>query len=179
MKVGKLEINLDELSEFLVEAKKNTYASGSGEVTLPDGSKQLKFNNGKFYYTDTYSGYYSFAGNESVQVKDETGSYHESDFPIIWQMNYFGEIDSKFIGDEDIAKATYDFLKRTLSNVSLDRPFRGPYNLLSEDKNWRYSSFSDSGMQFITAFEGGESIASKENGKIYSGNYHGGIIIPR
>lgn len=178
MKIGELEIDLNELSRFLVEAKKVTYANSKtkeGRILL-DGSKQLCFEQGRFCYIDNYIGHFQFSGTETIKFHPNK---HKKIWPTIWKMNYFGRINEKFRENDPLVEKTYEFLRQALSNVPPNTLFRGPNNFLSSDNNWRYSCFSDSGLQFITAFEGGESITLKDNRIIYSGNYHGGIIIPK
>lgn len=49
-------INLDELCNFLVKAKKSTYASGDSSKIIieDDSSKTLVFKDGEWRYHDNY-----------------------------------------------------------------------------------------------------------------------------
>lgn len=178
MKIGQSEIDLNELSGFLVKAKKASYANPQNKksVTLPDGSKQFLFRQRRFYYTDIYIGHSQFSGTETVEFDTEIP---ESRWATIWKMNYFGRIHKKFKEDPQLIEKTYGFLRQALSNVQPIIPFRGPFDFLSQDNNLRYSFTSDSGLLLIDAFEGIENITSRDKGIIYSGNCHGGIIIPK
>ena len=67
MKIGQLEIDLEELRNFLVIAKKNAYAGGGVKKREIDGSKTFTFQEGNFHYTDNYAGSYQAPGNEIVR----------------------------------------------------------------------------------------------------------------
>ena len=95
--------------EFLVRAKRATYA-GKGAETTPSrtGSHDLVWREGDLMYYDTYLGGERFAGEEALWV---------SDAPY-WSMNYAGRVTgSPFSGD---------FLKEALLRVPGEAPFRGP-----------------------------------------------------
>lgn len=147
-----------ELRKFLVEAKKNTYASGGErkELVLNDGSKEFIYRSDSFEYRDRYLGFNPFIGEEIVHV----------DGKAVWGMNYYGTITSK---DVD-ASLLYQFLKRAMSLLELERPFRGP-NIFSE-KDWRYE---DESKGDIDNFSGKEVIYFN-NEKVYELKYHGGFI---
>ena len=52
----------NQLNEFLVKAKRKTYASGGKDRFLEDGSKELVFEENDFRYRDRYLGFNPFAG---------------------------------------------------------------------------------------------------------------------
>ncbi|MDI6721659.1 MAG: DUF5680 domain-containing protein, partial [Candidatus Aenigmarchaeota archaeon] len=85
-----------ELSEFLVRAKLNTYASvgESGEKMLEDGSKELVFEENEFKYRDRYFGFNPFIGQEVVWRKGK----------VIWAMNYRGRIISGDVSPKYVYK---------------------------------------------------------------------------
>ena len=58
----------DDLKQFLIQAKQNTYASGgeSQAKVLSDGRKEYVFKQGGFEYIDRYKGHEKFAGKEEV-----------------------------------------------------------------------------------------------------------------
>tara|TARA_Y100000310_G_scaffold345313_1_gene463660 strand:+ start:2469 stop:2861 length:393 start_codon:yes stop_codon:yes gene_type:complete len=87
------------LAEFLVKAKKATYASG----------KTLTYKDNQYSYKDTYYGSNPFGGQEIVS-KDKP----------IWIMNYWGKTTNPKI---------YKILKQALLQVTKDLPFRGPRQL--------------------------------------------------
>lgn len=103
-----------ELNEFLVKAKKNTYAKSGegGETKLEDGTRELTYEEGGFKYRDRYFGSKDFVGEEIVWKNNQP----------IWGMNYYGfmlpaPVDSKKF---------LQFLKKALSAVEPSKPFRGP-----------------------------------------------------
>ncbi|MDP3956840.1 MAG: DUF5680 domain-containing protein [bacterium] len=148
-----------KLEEFLVKAKINTYAgNGEGnERKLDDGSKELRYKKGKWRYRDRYFGFNPFGGEEIVL----------QDGKIIWLMNYHGRIVSKNVLTEDV----YVFLKKALSLVRKNKPFRGPDKF--QEGAWRYSN-RNSGS--IYHFFGTEHIYFHAK-KIYELKYHGGKIL--
>jgi hypothetical protein len=100
IKLGKLEIDLDELRAFIVRAKKHCYAGNGEERRLADGSKQLVFQEGDFWYEDNYDGYYQAPGRELVKWQREDGQR-------IWQMSYSGGMLPRFHGNRELAKRTF------------------------------------------------------------------------
>ena len=54
--------------EFLIKAKKSTYANADGDSKkiLNDGSKEFVFSEGGYIYRDCYFGSSSFIGEEVV-----------------------------------------------------------------------------------------------------------------
>ena len=76
-----------KLSDFLVKAKINTYASG----------KEFDFEEKEFRYRDRYFGFNPFIGEEVVWQKKE----------IIWGMNYYGRIVSGTRKNESAAGETF------------------------------------------------------------------------
>ncbi len=154
------KINLNELSKFLVEAKRNTYAGGKKAEILSDGSKELIFEKGNFKYRDRYfeSDPNPFIGEEIVW---ENGK-------AIWGMNYYGRIVSPDIP----AKEIYEFLRKALSKVREFAPFRGLP--LFVENNLKYINKLEGD---ITEFRGEESISLlRLEKRIYILNYHGGLI---
>jgi len=152
-------MNIEKLNKFLVKAKKNTYASGSGggEKTLrEDGCKELIYSQKPLVYRDRYFGASCFVGEEIIFENSQA----------IWGMNYHGEILDKKIKDEDIVP----FLKKALSQVEKKFPFRGPKKMQEHNKIYKNSARGN-----ISSFTGREEIYF--NGKkVYQLYYHGGFI---
>lgn len=149
------------LNEFLVEAKVNTYASNGegGERTLSDGCKELSYSNGEWKYQDRYYGSDPFIGEEIVWRSGE----------MVWGMNYYGKIVPGAINNGQIG-SFLSFLKKSLSAVMPDKPFRGPKGF--EESDWQYMSESSG---TVDEFQGSESITF-EGKKVYGLVYHGGRI---
>ncbi len=152
----KCDINMD-LLEFIIEAKKNTYASSKITDKLnKDGSKELIFEKDSLKYIDKYYGFNPFSGQEII-FKDYKG---------IWSMNYYGFIKDHLVSEKEV----YSFLKKALLNVEKRFPLRGP-NIYREGD---FEYFSDTS-GFIEEFNGKERI--DYNGKtVYHGFYHGGLL---
>lgn len=144
-----------ELSEFLVRAKINTYASSGegGERRLEDGSKELVYEEDDWKYRDRYFGFNPFVGEEVVWKNGKA----------IWAMNYYGRITAKNVPVEEV----YEFLKKAMKHVKEDRPFRGPAEFREE--NFKYVDQSEG---TIDDFAGIETIYS-EDSKVHELKYHG------
>ena len=106
------------LCQFLVGAKKQTYASDNNDTAIAKpllfGSTQLEWRSGDLLYRDVYFGVTFFVGLETV---------FENDVPK-WAMSYSGGI-IEGVGREEVGP-TYAFLKLALAQVHEDKPFRGP-----------------------------------------------------
>ncbi len=147
-----------EFRKFLVQAKVAGYATAGegGERDADDGGKELCFSGGGLAYRDRYFGFNPFAGEEVV--------WHCGN--PVWVMNYYGSVAS---ADPDPAEV-FDFLKRAMQRVTLDRPYRGPERLTAGDLE-----YFDEGSGDIGRFKGAEVIRYRGR-QIYSLQYHGGAI---
>jgi hypothetical protein len=149
-----------EFIDFLIEAKKNTYASSRITDKLnKDGSKELIYEKDDYKYVDKYYGHNPFSGQEVVFQDDK----------YIWSLNYYGFIETHLISEKEV----YSFLKNALLKVESRFPFRGP-NIYKEDD---FEYFLDV-VGTLERFVGKERI--DHNGQtIYTGFFHGGIIKPK
>lgn len=147
-----------ELRNFLVMAKKNTYAkNGEGkETALQDGSKEFIFKKGLWKYRDRYFGFNPFIGQEVVWYKDRP----------FWTMNYFGEVVSKKANP----KTVYNFLKICLTQVNKSMPYRGPHNSARENFIYQNKVIGS-----LKKFSGKEIIKLKRS-KVYNLKYQGGTL---
>lgn len=66
-------MNIVKLKQFLINAKKNTYASGGENKSkiILNGAKEYIFNDNDFKYIDRYRGHEKFSGEEKIFYKDE------------------------------------------------------------------------------------------------------------
>ncbi len=146
-----------EFIEFLITAKKATYAGNSNMFaeSCRNASKDLKFEKGKYVYLDSYFGGFAFIGNEILW---------ENNVPI-YGMNYYGTmlIDS-------IPEGFSSFLKKSLLIIPNEAPYRGPREFHENE----YSYFCEWEGP-IETFKGYEYILLN-NSKIYELNFHGGIV---
>lgn len=152
-----------ELKEFLVLAKRHTYAAGVKPEILPDGGKRFRFEAEDLVYQDTYYGYSPFAGQEIVFRK-----FPNNRQTAVWHMNYSGACL-----DEDVHMITaiFLFLKSALVNTTESRLFRGPTIFENEAFCYR-SEFMSHSLDF---FSGKEDIFLA--GELaYTGSFSGGLL---
>lgn len=142
-----------EIIEFIIEAKRNTYAGKKNEVESSRiGSTDFEYCKGEYKYRDSYVGSKYFSGQEIVW---------ENEKPI-WSMNYIGKVTGEpFSGD---------FLKEALKNNSFEMPYRGP--ALFETDGYTYLCNVEGNMDW---FEGRELIFYN-NKQIYELKFHGGLL---
>lgn len=147
-----------EFINFLIQAKKQTYANenNQNEKINSDNSKELFFKKNQFKYIDKYYGFNPFIGEEIIWENDT----------IIWGMNYYGQTFTT----EKNPKEIFTFLKKAMSQISTQNPFRGPEIF---EKN--YFKYTNKSSGTIENFSGIEKIYYKER-KIYELTYHGGTI---
>src|SRR5664279_5516028 len=139
-------ISATRLSEFLVEAKRRTYAGLDDDATVSarifPGSRQLEYREHDLSYRDIYFGMAYFVGQEVVQEGERA----------VWSMSYAGGV-SPGITERDEVHAIYAFLRKSLLGVPADMPFRGPR--LFEEGGYRYVNASEGD---LSEFHGGEQI---------------------
>lgn len=138
MTESKTLLDNNEFHEFMVAAKRATYASG-GEVKaiqLADGGKMYTFNDERWQqwrYTDEWYGtgplQNPFFGREIYCERTDTyGS-----FVRVAHMAY----DGHAVGDETHLKQTFAFLGEVLKKVDRESLFRGP-TTLTVDREFSY-----------------------------------------
>ncbi|MFC1775133.1 DUF5680 domain-containing protein [Nanoarchaeota archaeon] len=148
-----------ELRQFLVNAKRATYASegGDGAKILEDGSRKLIFEEGPFRYRDRYFGTLPFIGEEIVW----------KDGVPFWGMNYRGRIVA--VRKSALPQGLNEFLQAALREVTIELPFRGPKSFSRGDfiysvkmeRNWinsfrgKEEIFHHCCQRFELAFHGG------------------------
>jgi len=151
-----MDLNLQELAQFLIKAKKSTYAGGRAQTTGADKSKNLQFKKGKYLYRDRYFGSERFGGEEIVWQKGEP----------VWLMNYNGGMTKRTLDKETV----FAFLRQALMQVSIEKPFRGPLSFVRDDLHYKNLILGD-----IIWFEGTEEILYRGE-TVYRVEYSGGII---
>jgi len=154
-------INLQNLKEFLVKAKKSTYASGdvSKKIIEADKSTTLMFEDGDFKYHDNYFGGEPYGGREVVFLKGEP----------VYIMVYYGLVN------EETAdfRGVYGVLQKALSLIPEDKPYRGPKEYEEGDYDYRNNFIGE-----IDDFSGEETINYKGK-KVYKARYIGGLVDQR
>jgi len=166
------EINLLQLTKFLVKAKKNTYTIMNSNKIKPE---RLKFNEiiykeNDFTYRDSYYGFFFAPGQEIVRYK----------MIPIWTMAYSGGMLKKYHPNKkndntkiEFATEVFSFLKKVLLKVNVKLPYRGPINLIIGD--WIYKNKVKG---TIEDFHGKEVIYFK-NKIVFQQYYIGGLIIDK
>jgi len=151
----KENINFEELKKFIAEARINTYAGEGGLVknSLLNGSHQLEYKKGKYFYRDIFfAGKKNFIGQEVVYLNNNP----------IWSMVYSGSAEP-----EEITP----FLKKSLSVLSEKCRF-GEKCVLKENN----LLYEDNGQGTLERF-GGEEQIFKQGEEVYKLDYHGGSIL--
>lgn len=156
-----MNVNNKEFIDFLVKAKKGTYANGDAPKVLPSRlkSKDYEFTYGNFTYHDTYFGGVKFMGEEVVYYNDN----------ILWGMNYYGVTIDDSLTEEVMDKV----LRVALMKVGEDKdiiPIRGPKEFINEDYLYTFNVDGD-----MENFIGTEQIY-KDKKLIYELKCHGGIL---
>ena len=150
---------MEELYNFLIKAKKQTYANESIEKKDASrvGSNDYEYSDGKMTYHDTYFGGTNFMGEE---VEDNTP---------IWGMNYYGVTLDDSLSEEAVDNA----LRPALIKVGEDDilPVRGPKEF--ENNGYKYTFEVTGDLNYFT----GTETISKDGIKVYQLKCHGGLII--
>jgi hypothetical protein len=154
-----------EFVKFLLKARAECWAGEGIRDSDPQrpGFKEFSFGEGSWDYRDSYAGYFMAPGQETVLYEG---------LPV-WAMGYSGGMIPEHIGNVELAKYTFSFLKEALSRVDPERPFRGLANF--EIKNWFYGDVNEGD---IRQFRGKERIFNKGI-KIFEQDYCGGLVIPK
>lgn len=150
------------LADFLVAAKRSTYASQNDEASIRpvlNGSKQLEYRRGDYFYRDIYFGFGFFAGQETVEYANSP----------IWSMVYSGGVSLPDTDHKLIAKI-YAFLRQALRQVDTASIYRGPNRYASE--NFLYENEAAGALDY---FHGKEQILM-DGQKVYELRYNGGLI---
>ena len=157
-----MSMNHELLAKFLVEAKRNTYASQGDDASvqpLLNGSKQLEYSSGNYSYRDIYYGSAFFIGQETVEFENRP----------IWSMVYSGGVTIPN-ADWDIMGPIYNFLRQALRLVDTNSIYRGPnYN---ESGTYIFKNEYEG---TLDCFHGKEMILIGDE-KVYELRYNGGIV---
>ncbi|NDD59385.1 MAG: hypothetical protein EBZ47_09140 [Chlamydiae bacterium] len=145
---------MTNLLDFIIYARKNTYASGKKPETSLE--KRYVIEQENFKYQDLYYDQkHIFQGQETVFYKDHP----------IWSCGYRG-----IVQDNQDPKPIFTYLKKALLDLSNETRF----HLISstEFEKWQYSC---KGQGTFNAFHGIESIHQADI-LLYSMHYFGGIL---
>jgi hypothetical protein len=153
-----------QLSEFLVTAKRRTYASGGSDSQsavnpLIPGSHQLEYGEGDFLYRDIYFGEDQFAGQEVVYLRGAP----------IWSMCYAGGWTGSLERPEEVGRLA-GILQAALREVPAEIPYRGPVDYA--ESPYRYHNEVQG---VLDRFQGSETI-KRDGTVLYRLVYTGGIL---
>lgn len=153
---------MEELYDFLIEAKRQTYANENVKKQPPSRkhSHDYEYSNDKMVYHDTYFGGINFMGEEVVYKEDET---------LIWGMNYYGITLDLELSEDAMDKALRPALMQVGSDDTL--PVRGPKEFINGEYKYIFDVKGT-----LENFEGEETIY-KNDKKVYILKCHGGKII--
>lgn len=152
---------MNKLEEFLIEAKKKTYANAKIKKVKSNrlSSKDYEYQKNNMLYHDTYFGQTKFIGEEIVYI----------DNSAYWAMNYYGIT----IDDTLEEKAMDAALRPALMMVGEDKsiiPVRGPRKYYNGEYKYTFEATGN-----LDNFIGVETIY-KNDIKIYELKCHGGKI---
>jgi len=157
------ETGREQFVDFLLEAKRTTYAGQGDEATvvtpLVPGSKQLEYRDGDYLYRDIYFGMAYFVSQEVV--------FHRE--LAVWSMSYAGGVMPRS-GDNSDPRAIYAFLRLALRHGGKDEPYRGPAAFTRD-----FLTYTNSSSGSLAQFSGVEGI-SREGAQIYECRYAGGFL---
>lgn len=146
-----------ELTDFLIRAKRATYAAGMQPVAPSRlASHDLPYSESPWHYLDTYLGGWKFLGEEAVWYEGRP----------VWGMNYYG-----FLLVESMPEGLPQFLKEALLHVPAEAPYRGPVEFVMRDFVYRCQWEGQ-----LHCFWGIEWIEQKGQ-KVYELRFHGGEVL--
>lgn len=150
-----VDVNL--FKQFLVEARQASSSNNKKKVSPSrPHSKDSTFKKYDYYYLDSQIGNHNFIGEEVVW-KDEKA---------YWGMNYIG----KQLTD-DIPQGFSDFLKKALSKITVEAPYRGPEKF--QEDNFLYECSWDGEIDNFN----GEEVVSFNGSPIFKLQFHGGTLL--
>ncbi|WP_150266948.1 DUF5680 domain-containing protein [Paenibacillus tepidiphilus] len=157
-----MSINHEHLINFLVDAKRSTYASQGDDASvqpLLNGSKQLEYCSGDYFYRDIYFGSAFFIGQETVELGNRP----------VWSMVYSGGVIIPE-ANWDILGPIYGFLRQALRLVDTTSIYRGPKHF--ETGNYIFNNEYGGTLDCFY----GKEIILRDGHKVYELHYNGGII---
>ncbi|MDK1385062.1 DUF5680 domain-containing protein [Sinorhizobium sp. 8-89] len=153
--------SIQELTDFIVEAKSKTYVGNGAELpACRPGSRDIGHRRGAWSYLDSYFGGTDFAGQEAV--------WHEGN--PRWAMNYFGRIVRPDLIDAERAGAVI--------KAALQAMYREKRHFLGGmEYQHAYGCYVDSSRGATDHFSGREVIFV-DGEEAYELEYRGGLIVP-
>jgi hypothetical protein len=152
------DLSLERLNAFIVRAKAATYVGGGARSpSHRPGSHDLQFDEGAFFYLDSYFGGTDFLGQEVVYFEGKP----------VWAMNYYGRIlEPSMITAADAGQ----IIQESLSKMYQEGRFLGGFEHTTEIGTYVDASEGD-----VASFAGKECIV-RDNVRVYELAYHGGLV---
>jgi len=144
-----------EFIDFLVEARRGTYAIPHGEKQ-DDDTEQMTWSRSGWAYRDRYAGGNPYGGQELVWRSGK----------VVWMMNYYAEVVSESASLEEI----YAYQREVLGQPDPEHLMRGPAIHRNGDFAYRNSVDGD-----ISEFVGEERITWRDE-LVYRMRFHGGTV---
>lgn len=128
-------IDINTLCDFLIEAKKSTYAAWDwvSQIKEKDHSTTLIYVKWNLKYNDNYFGWEPFGGREVVFLDDKP----------VYMMTYYGRVYDNIVD----FKGVYWVLQDALRLIPKDAPYRWPCSFISwnyeylNNFNWKIDNF--------------------------------------
>ena len=157
-----LPCSRDILTQFLVQAKRATYATQGDDATvtplLPQ-SRQLEYGDDALFYRDVYVGITSFVGQEIVYYENQP----------IWSLSYAGGLEPH-VDSAQAMHPVFAFLRTALQQVSEDHPYRGPDDTAASLYHYIHQQHGD-----FETFWGTERITERAQ-TVYTLRYSGRVL---
>lgn len=152
---------MNKIKDFLIEAKKQTYANNLGErmASTRLNSKDYEYKKDNMIYHDTYFGGTRFIGEEVVYIDNKT----------YWAMNYYGVTLDETLGEETMDNALRPALMLVGNDVNII-PVRGPKEFINGEYKYTFKVEGD-----LNCFYGVETVY-KNDVKMYELKCSGGLI---
>lgn len=152
---------MNDVNQFLIEAKKQTYANANVEKVSSSRyeSKDYEYKKENMIYHDTYFGGTNFIGEEVIYLDNK----------IYWAMNYYGVTLDETLEEEAMDSA----LRPALMLVGEDKsviPVRGPKEFINGE--YKYNFEVEGNLDYFSGIE----IIYKNDKKIYELRCNGGLI---
>lgn len=136
-----MNIGVVKLDKFLEKAAAATYTGEGEREKNPErkGFVELVYEDGDWFYRDSYAGFTRSWGTELVRYKGEP----------VWNAVYGGGLVES---DNELARNDFAFHKKALSIKSNNfRSFRGPSKF--EDGDWTYTYKQEGDIESFNGYE--------------------------
>lgn len=149
---------LQELSSFILEASRASYASGDTDKQKKekDSSTSITYVRGDWSFHDNYFGGEPYGGREVAFYKGKP----------YWMMVYYGMVTP----DHTDVKEIYTFLQEALLRGNLMFPWRGPKLYKNGSLTYSFSKYGS--IEQFTAIE----VIKEHKSILYTANFAGGLV---